>query len=267
MRLSPIEVDQLRQDYFTLLDQELPEQRYQDFLEKNTPLVPREFVQNHGVHFDLVIRKLFLAQDYCPDLFYLAKSSQDWNLVLVELEKPQSRYFKDSSNNLHPDFLRGMDQIARWKAWFDNPSNRASFVDGTLSQIRVPEAMRRNPCFVKYVLVHGRRAEFESSEIRRGLIRARESDDVRIISYDSLAEALHTKSQLYVGVRKNEHLDLVSKTFVGETIFSWVDPTYLRITDEIRADAISNKPHWFHRSPQGGFVLDHVLSKLGRCIA
>lgn len=265
MRLDRVEANKLKDEFINLLDKELGEQQYQEFLENNTALIPREFIQNHGLHFDLVIRKMSLAKDYTPDFFYMAKSSANWHLVLIEIEKPQSRYFKNNENELHPDFLAALDQIARWRAWFDNTSNRNGFIDGTIDPIRVPATMRRNPCHIKYVLVHGRRSEFEGNECRKGLIRAREANDFHIVSYDSLCESLHTKGHLYVGIRKNEHLDIISPHFVSEQIFSWVDPSYLRITDQLRYEILSNKPTWNHRSTKGGMVLDHVLPLIGAC--
>lgn len=36
-------------DFFHLLDKNLNEQEYQNFLEQNTEFIPQEFVQNHGV--------------------------------------------------------------------------------------------------------------------------------------------------------------------------------------------------------------------------
>jgi len=265
MRLDRAEAQALERRFFDLLDKELSEQDYQDFLEQNTALIPREFLQNHGLNFDLVIRKMSLAKDYTPDFFYMAKSSADWHLVLVEIEKPQSRYFKNDKNELHPDFLAALDQIARWRAWFDNSSNRNGFIDGTIDPIRVPTSMRRNPCHIKYVLVHGRRSEFQGNDLRKGLIRAREADDFHIVSYDSLAEALHTKGNLYLGVRKNEHFDIISPDFVSEHIFSWVDPSYLRITKKLRDDINSHKSTWHHHHANGGLVLDHVLPLIGEC--
>ncbi len=267
MGLTRPEAQALEQRFAALLDQQLGEQAYQDFLEKNTCLIPREFLQNHGLHFDLVIRKMSLAKDYTPDFFYMAKSSADWHLVLVELEKPQSRYFKNDKGELHPDFLAGLDQIARWRVWFDNPANRSGFIDGTIDPIRVPASMRRNPCHIKYVLVHGRRSEFEGSDLKKGLIRARETDDFKIVSFDSLAEALHTKDALYLGVRKNDHFEILSPTFVSEAIFSWVEPSYLRITQALKDEILSQKATWQHHRPGGGMMLDHVLPKIGLCNA
>ena len=57
------------------MDDDRPERVYQLFIEANTELVPREFVQNHGIHFDLVFRQFGLASDYVCDFAYLSKSS------------------------------------------------------------------------------------------------------------------------------------------------------------------------------------------------
>lgn len=265
MQLAMQEVRLIADQFEKLMSEDHPEQRYQEYLEKHTRLIPREFVQNHGINCKLILRKLSLSKDYTPDFFYLAKSSADWNLVLVEIEKPRSRYFKEGTNDLHAEFLAGLDQIARWRAWFDIDANRNSFIEGTIAPIRVPDAMKRNPCRIRYVLVHGRRAEFEGNEKRRGLIRAREASDFHIISFDSLLEDLESKSELYVGVRKNEYVEIVSEKFVGEHLFSWMEPSELKINDRLREDILAKRAHWFHRRVGFGYVLDEVLPLIGRC--
>src|SRR4028118_163923 len=104
--------------YNELLAGDYPEQRYQEFLEKNSSFIPREFVQNHGIHLSLVLRKLSLGADLATDFFYLSKSSGDWNLVLIEIEKPSSRYFNADGETFHCDFRNAIQQIGRWRAWF-----------------------------------------------------------------------------------------------------------------------------------------------------
>lgn len=252
----------LKSRFMGLMGEAHPEQVYQDFIEQHTQLVPREFVQNHGVHFDLVFRKLHLASDYAPDFFYMSKSSADWNLVLIEIEKPQSRYFKNNSNDIHPDFLAALEQINRWKAWFETGGNFEGFVNGTLGEIRTP--MGYNKCHIKYVLVHGRRDEFEGSNLRKSLIRARESADFKILSFDSLLESLHTKYPLYVCARKNEYLDILSKQFVSDQIFTYLDPSLVRINDELRADILTSRGRWQIISLQGGFEIERKLPSVGR---
>jgi hypothetical protein len=181
------------------------------------------------VHFDLVFRKLALAKDYTTDFFYLSKSSADWNCILIEIEKPQSKYFKDASNKFHPDFQSALEQINRWRAWFENRSNFDGFINGTISPVKVLMGTFQNPCYIKYVLVHGRRTEFEGNETKKSLIRAQERDDFHILSYDSLVESLHSKGELYMAIRKNEHIELLSCTFISEALFCLIDPSYIKI--------------------------------------
>lgn len=252
----------LKERFLELLDADHPEQTYQSFLEQNTSLIPREFVQNHGIHFDLAFRKLRLASDYAPDFFYMSKSSADWNLVLIELEKPSSLYFKPGTNDIHPDFTAGLEQINRWRSWFESSANYSGFVDGTLGQVRTP--MGRNRCHLKYVLVHGRRQEFVDNDHRRAQIRIRETEDFKIVSFDSLIEALHTKHPLYICARKNEFLDILSTKFVSEEVFSYMDPSLIRITDELRKSIAEHRDSWRISSLKGGLELDHRLPRVGR---
>ena len=255
--------DELKQEFAKLLDEGHSEQVYQSFLENHTQFIPREFIQNHGIHFDLVFRKLHLANDYAPDFFYMSKSSADWHLVLIEIEKPHSKYFKKDSNYFHPDFISSYNQIIQWRAWFKNNGNYTGFIDGTLGSVREP--MGQNECHIKYVLVHGHRHEFENNTAKRNKIKAMEQDDFKILSYDSLLEALDRKYPLYVCARKNEWIDFLSKKYVSDGVFSYFDPSLLRINDELRKDIVENRPNWRMSSLKGGRALDHVLDKLGHC--
>jgi len=256
-------LDKLKQEFAKLLDEAHPEQVYQSFLEKHTQFIPREFVQNHGIQFDLVFRKLRLASDYAPDFFYMSKSSADWNLVLIEIEKPQSKYFKEGSNELHQDLVSAYNQILQWRAWFQNLNNYAGFINGTLGTVREP--MGYNPCHIKYVLVHGRRKELADNAVKRNRIKAMEGDDFKIVSYDSLLEALDRKYPLYVCARKNEWVDFLSTEYVSDEVFTYFDPSMLRINDDLRKDIVDNRHNWRISSIKGGRALDYVLDKLGRC--
>lgn len=223
-----------------LLDAEEREEKYQDFLEKNTRFIPRLFLKNHGLHMDLVVRKIGLGRDYVPDFFYLSKSSAEWHCVLIEIEKPQSRFFKDGSNDYHAHFLAAIQQIDYWRAWFDDPVNASSFTNSTIAPMRRP--MGENPCRIKYILVHGRRAELSNKQ-RRSLVRAKERDDFSILTYDSLVD--HPSSRpLYVGVRRNDHLDIISDEFISESLFVNIESPGLHISEALRADALKKRAKW-----------------------
>lgn len=255
----------LRNSFISLMEQKNKEQVYQDFLEKHPPFIPREFVQNHGIHFSLVFRKLSLAKDYTMDFFYLSKSSDDWNCVLIEIEKPHSKFFKENSNDFHEDFNHALSQIRRWRSWFQNNSNYENFINNTLSVVRVPDVMTRNPCHIKYVLVHGRRDEYFNNPVRSGLIHAEERDNFKIITYDSLIEDLKSKGNLYVAIRRNEYIDIISEQFVDESLFSWVSHSYIRITHELKKDIMRHKSTWHHYRMEDGekkLALEIALPKL-----
>lgn len=221
------DADVLRAAFEALLQQDLPEQDYQRYIEEHTLLVPREFVQNHGVHFNLVFRKLPFGTNYKSDLFYLSKSSDDWNCVFVELERPQAKFFKPKSNDFTPEFLAGLNQIDSWRAWFLNPANRQYFLESTLADVRKP--LGSNPAYMKYVLVIGRRSEYAGNDTRRQLVKAKEAEDFKIITYDSLMEDLKFKFPLYIAARRNDYVDILSDELVGESMFAWMEPEQIRV--------------------------------------
>lgn len=249
----------LREEYLTLLDGGHNEQVYQRFIETHTQLAPRDFVQNHGVHLSLVLRKLSFGADFKSDFFFLSKSSDDWNAVFIEIEKPTSRFFKDGSQEFHPDFVHALQQINSWRAWLTIDGNMPGFVS-QLSSLRVPITMQRNPTYPKFVLVFGRRAEYQDSELRRSRIRAEEREDFKIVTFDSLAEGLSGKKRLWLGVRRAEFTDLQDSEIVDDDIFIWADPHMLTVSETLYAQiekvAAKNKPAPFHIS--GG----HLASNL-----
>lgn len=251
---------EIRKRYLELLDKGENEQIYQSFIESNTELVPRDFVQNHGIHLNLILRKLSFGPDYKSDFFFFSKSSDDWNAVFIEIEKPTSRFFKDGSHEYHPDFVHALQQINSWRAWLSIEGNLRAFIN-QLSTIRVPATMQGNPTYPKFVLVFGRRAEYAESELRRSRIRSEERDDFKIITFDSLAEGLSSKKKMWLGVRRAEFTDLYGEEIVDDSIFIWADPHMLTVSDglykKLEAIAAKNKPSPFLNTGGG-----HLMSNL-----
>lgn len=229
-----------KNDYFRLLDENPKEQRIQSFLENHTRFIPREFVQNHGIHLSLVLRKLAFGADYRTDFFYFSKSSDDWNAVFIELEKPSSKFFRKGSNKFHSDFTRALEQINQWRAWFRSDQNKETFLS-MVSTIHVPAQMASNPVFNKYVLVFGRRSEYKGNRERRQLIGAQENDEFKILTFDSLAESLASKYELSIGARHNQFIDILTDEITEPGLYGWVEPTQLRV-GKILHDKIKNGP-------------------------
>lgn len=214
-----------------LNNESLIEQHYQAFIEEHSQLVPRAFVQNHGVHFSTVLRKLSFGNEFKSDLFFLSKSSVDWNCVFIELESPHAKLFRPKENAFSAAFTKGLDQIDTWRAWFLNPANSAYFTNTTLGDFQTP--LHENPSFMKYVLVIGRRDEFDGNADRRRLVKAKEADDFKIMTYDSLMEDLQYKFPLYIAARRNDYIDVFGDEFTDASIFAWMEPERLRISQAL----------------------------------
>lgn len=227
------DAEEARKCFLELLDKNCVEQVYQDFLEENSQFIPRDFVQNHGVHFDLVLRKLGFGADFKSDFFFFSKSSDDWNAVFVEIEKPKSRYFRNTGNQTHSEFQAAVGQVKQWKAWLSVPDNKAAFLQ-SLSALQVPRHMAMNPTNCKFVLVHGRRHEYSGNPDRRRLIQSYEEDDFKILSFDSLAESLTSKNRLMIGVRHNGFIDILGDQLTSGSMFGWMEPTQLRVSAKVR---------------------------------
>jgi hypothetical protein len=229
-----------------LLDGGHKEQVYQEALERSPRLIPQEFVQNHGVHMSMILRKLRLAENYTTDFLYLSKSSADWNIAFVELEKPSTPYFRSGSDELHPEFLAGINQIDRWRAWTQKSANIEHMLSETLGPIWVPTALRRNPVYPKFVLVSGRRAEFAEDDRKRELVHAKERNDFKILSYDSLIDGFRYHQDVYIGVRLNSHIRIESDEFVEEGTFAWIEPERLEISQVLHDNILAGRNRWRH---------------------
>jgi hypothetical protein len=231
-------------EYLRLLDECHEEQRYQLFLEQHTRFIPREFIQNHGIGCSLVLRKLSFGADYKSDFFYFSKSTDDWNAVFIEIEKPSSQLFKDRTNVFHADFVKALQQINQWKAWFLSEQNKGSFL-AMVSAIQVPHHLAGNPTYNKYVLVFGRRSEYSENVDRRRLVKGLETDDFKIVTFDSLAEGLTGKYEVSIGSRHNQFIDILTDEITDPGLYSWVEPTQLRVSETLY-DKLKNGPRSRH---------------------
>lgn len=223
----------LRRKYLKLLDANHPERRYQRFIEKNTQLVPREFIQNHRIHWNLVFRQFSLGNDYVCDFAYLAGSSVSWNLVLVEIERPGKRFFKGKGRFSGP-FNAALNQINDWRTWLDTDANRAQLKE-QLSPVLKP--LFWNPIRLRYVLVYGRREELGLRRRNRQRLAGSEKKDLRIVTFDGLCEGLELRSKLCLAARTNDFVDLLSDDCVPELMFNWVDPGDIRISRDFARSA------------------------------
>ena len=169
-------------DCSTRGDENVDESSMQSFFEEHTAFIPTPFMQNHQLHFNCFITK-FPVGPYYTDLAYLTKSTVEWNVVLLEIENPKRKLFKGKIDhaNFSAEFTHAMQQIRDWKAFIDD--NHREVVD-SLCRIRKP--LQNNKVSFKYVLVMGRRGELENSQARRRAIADASSDEIKVITYDTI---------------------------------------------------------------------------------
>ena len=181
---------------------------------------------------------------------------------MIEIEKPSSKYFVGNTTDFHRDFINAYQQMNDWRAWIDTPANLESLKQNSLSSVLVPSEMQRNPLNVKYLLVHGRRAEYENNELRKSKIRSMEREDFKIISYDNLAVNINDHKKLYVAKKTNNYIDILSKIYVDDGIFTWMTPATYRINQSLHDDTEKNKHHSNSYIGYNVKAIDHNLPKV-----
>lgn len=217
-------------------DTSINESDLQEFLERYTAFIPTPFMLNHGVHFNCFISKLRIGP-YVSDLAYLTKSSDVWNIVLIELENPHKKLFKGKSNRAEfsADYYNALQQIKEWRAEVER--NKEKVIE-QLKYIRKP--LECNDVFFKYVIIMGRNAE--KSEARKRLI-ANECEsfmgNLRIITYDTLLtdyEREWKNRQEYIVISLDERGNAKIKTLpngrINTPVFAYLSHEHLEIDQE-----------------------------------
>ena len=137
------------------------------------------------------------------------------------------------------------------------------FIIGTLAVVRTP--LSENHTFMKYILVFGRRSEYKGSAIRRRLVAAQETDEFKIMTFDSLIEDLASKRELYVGARRNEFIQILSDKFVEDSIFAWMEPETLQISTALKGAIFGARDAWNHVKSFGSpkiFAIEEAMTRM-----
>ncbi|WP_294958250.1 Shedu anti-phage system protein SduA domain-containing protein [uncultured Fibrobacter sp.] len=178
---------QISKDYCQLLNEveqgNKTENDIQNFLEIHSEFIPDNFLLNHGLHFKMAITKLQFG-DYVCDFCTISKSTVEWNVNLIELEKPVKIY-----NALNPDvspntaFNKGLNQIQNWRTAIEKND---SILKNAIRPFLKPDSMADNRILVKYTLVIGRQKELDACGRNRDDFYARSTDSFKIMTFDSL---------------------------------------------------------------------------------
>lgn len=183
----------LRAEWNRLLDDDLfkEESNIQEFLERHPALVPGAFgpsiPSGHPPWPGAVITQPRLPDlsTKRPDFMWIATDSAFLRPVLVEIERPDKRWFHDNGGEQHSDLTTALSQVAHWRGWFNTDGNRTAF----LRHYRVPSPLTDRPVRPHFIVVHGRRKEVLRSPAHQRLrssIEAAHGGDTTITTFDRL---------------------------------------------------------------------------------
>ncbi len=139
------------------------------FLEQNPSFVPGAFsfpASGHAPVFGGVFSKppLTGVGMRIPDFMWLATATDIIYPVFIEIETPEKHWFTKTGQP-KAEWTLARNQIVTWKKWFNNAANKAVFLQnyGLSTEFRYFEIKPQ------FVLVYGRRKEFDENPHLRGV--------------------------------------------------------------------------------------------------
>lgn len=175
-------------EYHSLLEDNSNNERiFQDFFECNPSLLPggmELFGQSgHYPHMSALITQPTLGTDLArkPDFLWLAQDSLTFCPVFIEIESPHKVMFT-GSNIPSAEFNQALNQIDEWRMLLNKPINQMALMD----RYNIPVRTRDKVFEPQFLLIYGRRSEYENNEYLRNLRKQKENNRVSIMSYDRL---------------------------------------------------------------------------------
>ncbi|AVH45538.1 Shedu anti-phage system protein SduA domain-containing protein [Agrobacterium tumefaciens] len=163
------------------------ETNIQRFLEKHPCLVPggqsMSGPSGHMAYPAALITQPRLPgyEAYVPDFLWIAADSLHLYAVLIEIESPSKRMFRKDGQPT-AEFTQAQTQLLQWKSWLSEPANQLIF----RNHFRPVDEHPWRKLKPQYVLIYGRRSEFETKpelgRLRAGLAR----EDEFYMSFDRL---------------------------------------------------------------------------------
>lgn len=254
----------LETEWHKLLGDNPREQQIQAFLEQHPALVPGAFgaaglSSGHAPFPGALISQptLYGYQSRRPDFMWISKNSSFLNPVLIEIESPQKKLFTRAGIPT-AEFTQARNQLAEWKAWLSIPENQQTFLRAY--GLSFP-SLKFEP---HYVLVYGRRAEFEHDERLRRVRAELMGTNEHLMSFDRLTYEPKANQMLTVRHTATGYdvLHVPPTYWLGPSMFHYEMPLAGRVAAADRNPLISDErktfmrqriPYWetWDRGPKG----------------
>lgn len=196
-RPSPIEWEKYRLEskvkWDALLAENPEEGEVQKFLEENPSFVPGAGGAYNTGHHSPMGGVLFtqpelkgLGRKKVPDFMWISKTSNVITPVLIEIERPDKRWFNSDGVTISQNANQAKGQLHEWRAWFNRDNNRDWFKKTYLDLLFSTDGKPIEPF---YILIYSRRSEFHEDRMgeMKGKILAGKKHDEEYMSFDRLA--------------------------------------------------------------------------------
>lgn len=172
-----------------------------EFLEKNPSFVPGAFsfpTSGHGPIFGGVFSKppLMGIGIRVPDFMWLATATDIIYPIFVEIETPAKLWFTKTGQP-RAELTQARNQLVTWKQWLNKPANRMVFLD----LYGIAREFKHFDIRPQFVLVYGRRAEFEENPELRGIRALQQGADEYHVTFDRLRPDYNARDYLTLKMR------------------------------------------------------------------
>lgn len=187
-----------------------------------------------------------------PDFLWIAVDSSTISPILIELERPEKHWFT-AAGVPTAELTQAQTQLAEWRAWMADPAHELLFRDFFgLSD----ESWRRHAFRPMYILIFGRRNEFDGRDHLNKLRRQLERDDEIYMTFDRLAPRQDASELVCLRIRQPRQYQAVTWPPVA-TFSPWFAQDRVRfqglseaigraegLTEERRQFLLQRLPYW-----------------------
>ncbi|HWB02200.1 MAG TPA: Shedu anti-phage system protein SduA domain-containing protein [Verrucomicrobiales bacterium] len=227
------------------------ESEVQRFLEEHPSLLPT--ADSHCPYPGAVISqpKLQGLTRRVPDFMWICSNSVTIIPVLIEIEHPKKMWYNGKGDPT-AEFTQAVNQLRIWRTWMEDSDNQNVF----RSYYGLRGGNWRGMAFKpRYVLIYGRRAEFESgkSAALKHLRRSSQLDSEEFMTFDRLRPNRLFSDFLSVRARDNQGFEAISFPACVK-----IGPSFSALLDGVKdiTAAISKSPWLTPERRQ--FLIDRV---------
>lgn len=182
------------------------EQCFQTFFERNPSLVPGALgMLGESGHYPypgalITQPQIEGMRNRIPDFLWLSTNSGTFAPIFIEIEAPNKHLFT-STGKPSAVFTEALEQLTEWKAVMNKPTNIQMFFE----KYSIPHWLRERKFKPFYVLIYGRRIEFENDKWlcnkRSELMR----EDEIIMSFDRISPNPKLKYMISAQISRGEY--------------------------------------------------------------